>query len=359
MAARARHRSLILLLAAFIPSVMARSAAGHHTQEAQEAQEEKVNGAMARPRAGTPVIWRDPGAVEHLDFVGGVGGREGAPTPPFTFEEENLGGSNPKVRVTDAKGVKWSVKFGSEVNAETFSTRIAWAAGYFVEADYFVAQGKIDDVGPLTRAKKYVKPDGSFRDARFEMRTGKDVKKFEAEHSWNWLQNPFVGTKELNGLKIIMMLVSNWDNKDVRDVKRGSNTAIYQYPDGDARYLITDWGASMGKWGGYLGREKWECPGYQQQTPGFLAGVKGDVLAWGYSGQHTEDFREGIRISDLRWLLQYVGRITDDQIRTGLEASGATRVESECFTKALRARIDEMKACAAVEPDSSNSCKGR
>ena len=60
------------------------------------------------------------------------------------------------------------------------------------------------------------------------------VKHFDA-HGWAWHDNPFVGTPELNGLKILMMLMSNWDNKDVRDVARGSNTAIFEYQDAVAR----------------------------------------------------------------------------------------------------------------------------
>jgi hypothetical protein len=353
-AANARDRPIILLVAAFILSAMALSAAG---QPRQEEKDKRDQGEKAPSPTGMSAIWRDPGAVEQLDFVGGVGRREGTPKPPFTFEEENLAGSNPKVRVKDANGVRWSVKFGAEVNAETFATRMAWAAGYFVDPDYFVAEGKLDGVGPLTRAKHYIMADGSFRNARFKMHLEKGVTTLDGEHGWSWLQNPFLGTKELNGLKMLVMLVSNWDNKDVRDIKRGSNTAIYQYPDGAARYLITDWGASMGKWGGYLGRGKWDCKGYQQQTPSFLAGVKDDVLIWGYSGQHTGDFREGIPVSDLRWLLTYVGRITDDQIRTGLEASGATHEESECFTKSIRERIHEMKACADAKAGEFSRCR--
>jgi len=56
---------------------------------------------------GKPIIWSDPGAVESLDFVGGIGGREQAPKPPFTFVEESESGTNPKVKVTDANGVQW------------------------------------------------------------------------------------------------------------------------------------------------------------------------------------------------------------------------------------------------------------
>lgn len=298
---------------------------------------------------GKPVIWADPGAVEKLDLASGVGRRAGAPKPPFTFLEESLSGSNPKVRVKDANGVEWTAKFGTEVNAETFATRIAWAVGYFVEPAYFVASGKVEKLGALDRAKKNFQPDGSFADARFERRREKGVKKLEDEQSWSWIQNPFVGTKELNGLKVIVMMVSNWDNKDVRDVKRGSNTAIFQTPtEGglEDRFMITDWGGSMGKWGGFISREKWDCNGFRSQTKDFVKGVKGDQIEFGYSGQHTDSFKGGIRVSDVKWVMQYLGRVTDDQLRAGLKSSGATADEVECFTQSLRDRINQLKNVA-------------
>jgi len=295
------------------------------------------------------LIWADPGEVENLDFTGGPGGRNREPKPPFTFIEESLSGSNPKVRVSDAHGVKWTVKFGSEVNAETFATRVAWAAGYFAEPSYFIPIGRVEKLGNLTRAKKYFKADGSFTNARFEMRHGKGVKKLEGDQSWGWLQNPFVNSVELKGLKVIMMLTSNFDNKDVRDVKRGSNTAIFQVPTESGienRYMVSDWGGSMGKWGGFMSREKWDCKGFRSQTKDFIKGVKGDIVEFGFSGQHTDSFKNDIRVSDLKWLLQYVGRITDEQFRAGLRASGATADEVECFTRSMRERIDQMKRIA-------------
>jgi hypothetical protein len=299
-------------------------------------------------QTGKPVIWRDPGDVAKLDFIGGSGGRGKAPKPPFAFIEEILSGSNPKVLVVDAGGVKWSVKFGPEVHAEIFATRLAWAAGYFVEPLYFVADGVIDDLGELKRAKKHIRPDGSFADARFERQREKGVRSLEDAESWSWLQNPFAGSKELNGLKAIMMLVSNWDNKDVRDIKRGSNTAIFKYPMNSGtedRYLVNDWGGAMGKWGGYLKRGKWDCKGYTKQTPDFVKGVRGDLFVWGYEGQHTRDFADDIRISDMRWLTQFLGRVTDEQIREGLQASGANPDEVDCFARAVRDRINQIKSC--------------
>lgn len=300
-------------------------------------------------QAGVPYIWSDPGAVEDLNFASGFGGRTGDPKPPFTFIEESLSGTNPKVRVKDADGVEWTVKFGSEVNAETFATRVAWAAGYFVEPNYFITSGRVENLGALTRAKKYFNIDGSFTGARFEMRRDKGVKKLDEEQSWSWVQNPFTGSKELNGLKVIMMLTSNFDNKDVRDVKRGSNTAIFRTPAGkgiEDRYLVSDWGGSMGKWGNFISREKWDCKGFSGQTKDFIKGVNGDIVEFGFTGQHTDGFKTDIKVSDLKWLLQYVGRISDEQFREGLRASGATADEVECFTQSLRERINQLKRVA-------------
>jgi hypothetical protein len=313
---------------------------------APQAKKDKQAQAVELAKSATPVVWRDPGAVETLDFTYGAGGRENAPVPPFTFVEEDTGASNPKVKVTDARGVRWSVKFGGEVNAETFATRVAWAAGYFVEPAYFVPSGKIEGVDPskLTRAKKYVGKDGSFTSGRFELKL-ETLAKLKDEQGWGWNANPFTGTKELNGLKVVMMLTSNWDNKDVRDVSRGSNTAIYvvQTPNGnEARYYVTDWGGSMGKWGGVFGREKWDPDGFAKQSPSFLK-VSGDRVEFGYSGQHTGDWKNDIKASDVAWIAQYLTRITDDQLRAGLAASGATEQEASVLARAMRERLDQLK----------------
>jgi|SRR5688572_368692 hypothetical protein len=78
------------------------------------------------------------------------------------------------------------------------------------------------------------------------------MRDFLKNNNWAWHYNPFVGTRELNGLKVIMMLTSNWDNKDARDQDRGPNTGSLEYRLKDRielRYLISDWGGSMGSWG--------------------------------------------------------------------------------------------------------------
>jgi hypothetical protein len=303
-----------------------------------------------RPKAKA-VIWRDPGRVERLDFRYGPGGRAGVPAPPFRFIEEDTDGSNAKIKVRDAKGRRWSVKWdtGGEANAETIATRIAWAAGYFVEPTYFVERGRIHGVRDLKRADKFVGPDGSFRDGRFELKY-ETVAEQEDKESWAWDVNPFSGTRELNGLKIVSMLVSNWDNKDVRDARRGSNTAVHfvRTSNGvEARYLITDWGGSMGKWGGFFTRDKWNCDEFYGQTAKFVEIEDDGDIDWGFSGQHSGSFKEDITIDDIRWVMKYLGRITDAQLRAGVAASGASRAEVACYQRALRGRIEQLRAIAS------------
>ncbi len=299
-----------------------------------------------RVRATRRSIWRDPGEIEKLDFAHGPGGREGAPQPPFRFVVEHATGTSPCLSVEDARRRTWRVKWGDEVKSEVFASRLAWAAGYHVERCYYVAEGRIEGEFVLGRARGCIDGDLNFRDARFELDEA-GVRKLFDEHGWSWDDNPFAGTHELAGLKIMIMLTSNWDNKDVRDVARGSNTAVFEHrlADGtiEARYLVIDWGASMGRWGDPFTRTKWDCHGFAAQTPDFLTRDDTGALRWGYVGQRTDEMRERITDADLRWLYRYLSRITDAQLRAGLRSSGATHEEADCFTRALRSRIEQLR----------------
>jgi hypothetical protein len=296
-------------------------------------------------------LWRDPGEVERLDMTSGPGGPSHKPVAPFTFIEEHSDGSQPCISVRDANGRRWRAKWGHEVQPETFAVRLAWACGYFAEVTHYVASGAIEGAGALTRAAACVNQEGRFADARFEL-DDPDVEKLFEAHSWSWSDNPFVGTRELAGLKIVLMLISNWDNKDRRDVARGSNTAIYLTRVSrwkqEAQYLIVDWGGSMGRWGGtVVTRGRWDPAGFAAQTPQFVTGVTGGFVQFGYTGQRTADARARIRVEDVQWLCRYLGRITDDQLRTALAASGTTAEETESFAASLRDRITQLQRVSA------------
>jgi hypothetical protein len=306
----------------------------------------RIRRAGPRPLSSVRhLLWHDPGDVATLDLASGPGGAAGLPSPPFRFLEEHLGGSQPCLSVADSRGRRWRVKWGNEVNSETLAVRIAWACGYFVETTYFVPSGTIEGAAGLQRASACLDDDCRFTSARFELDDPSATKLFE-EHSWAWNDNPFLGSRELQGLKILTMLLSNWDTKDRRDVARGSNTAIYEHhrPSGrEAHYLISDWGGSMGSWGTNLvTRGRWNAEAFAAQTPQFVVDVADGVVKFGYSGQRTEDIATGIALEDVRWLCRYLGRITDRQLSEALAASGAGDQELEQFRAALRNRITQL-----------------
>jgi len=295
-------------------------------------------------REGQYVLWHDPGAVETLDFRYGVGGEAMAPRPPFLFDDEDTTGSTPKIKAKDAAGKAWSVKFGQEASPDTFGTRMAWAMGYYVPPTYFLGEGVVDAVRNLQRARSEIDRQGRFKGGRFQYR-GKEAK-FLKYITWSWEDNPFVKTPELGGLKVLMMLLSDWDNKDARDAEsRGTNTGIYQR--GDLLfYFVDDWGGSMGSWGKYASRSKWNADHFLKQTSDFVAFKDGE-LQWGYVGQHSSLLKDAT-VDDIRWLMQYLARVTDDQLRDGLTASGATPEEREKYVRALRTRIGMMSAILAA-----------
>ncbi len=285
--------------------------------------------------AQTRILWRDPDRVVSEPPVQ-------PPRAPFTFLREDPSGTQPKLFARDAAGVTWNVKFGNEVKNESFCWRIVRACGYFAEPGFFVAQGRLENFQPLKRGSPSLGSDGHFTAARFQYRDPQF--QFLPNGNWRWDRPPFAGTKELSGLKILIMLFSNWDNKDGRVGAGGPNTAIFRR--GNQRiYAFTDWGSGMGRWGsGVSGQTDWRCEDYAAQTPGFIKGVQNGHVVFGWEGEINEGFRTGIPAAHVTWFMQYLGRITDAQINDALKAAGGTDAEADCFTRALRARIRQLAA---------------
>lgn len=292
-------------------------------------------------------LWRDPGNVAALDFAGSVGTPVEAPQPPYTYLREDLSGTQPKVFVRDARGLTWNVKFGNEVHTESFCWRVVRACGYFAEPSFFIASGKFENYRPIRRATPSLAAQGSFTDARFQFRDPN--LKFLTDRNWYWDRPPFAGTRELSGLKILIMLLGNWDNKDARVGGSGSgpNTAIFELrrPSGmEAIYAFTDWGAGLGSiLGGYTGRSNWRCAQFSEQSPGFVQRVDARQVVFQFVGAINQGFRTGIPPAHVAWLMNYLGRITDAQLLAGFQAAGAGKSDAACFTRALRMRIEELR----------------
>lgn len=298
--------------------------------------------ASTHSAAQDRLLWKDPGDIERINFTHAAGGPEPSPRPPFYFLEEQKAGSSPKVLVRDTAGVQWRVKGGFEVKSENFSTRLIGALGYYVDPAWFAARGKIEKVTALKRAAGFIQPDGSFINASLEGRNP-DLKSMVQD--WAWNRNPFRGTRQFNGLKTLMMLLSNWDNKDTRDRLAGSNTGISQrviMGRIQLIYRVTDWGQTLGAWGPEPKPKGWDCQAFTAQTKSFVQGRQGQYVRFGFTGHYTDDFKNDITVEDVRWLLLYLGRVSDAQLRSGLMASGAVPEEVACFSAQLRERINQL-----------------
>jgi hypothetical protein len=118
----------------------------------------------------------------------------------------------------------------------------------------------------------------------------------------------------------------------------------------EARYLITDWGGAMGKWGSnVVARGRWDAAGYAGQTPQFVTGVRDGWVNFGYQGQRTAEIARDITVEHVEWFYGHARRLKEPAIRQALLVCGATEEEARAFARALIDRIRQLgEACGSA-----------
>ncbi len=323
-----------LVLACFFAVPASQSFAA---QKSKDKKSKKADGPSNAPTTtGTPMMWTDRGNFAALDLIHGIGNAGTMPKAPFTFVKEDVSGTNPKIRVTDANGMTWNMKFDEEVHAEIAGSRFAWACGYMVEESHYVASGTVNGVTGLGRAKKFVGSNGSFSAAMFERRPDDIARR---KTPWSWDSNPFVGTKELSGLAILAVMMNNWDakvdNNNVLGMWNADKSAVHEW------YIVADWGGTFGKMGGFMSHSKWDLDAFSEQ--GFIKGVSGGRLQLNYSGKGG-NILKSVPLEHARWFAGIIGQLTDAQLADAFKAAGATPAEVSGFSARMRAKINELKA---------------
>jgi len=320
---------------------------GKKEETKAEKKEEKRKKGEAVPRLKA-VIWHPTIDVNHLNLFYGVGGKEDAPRPDakYKFKKEDMNGTSPKFDVEDDRGIKWRVKLGQEPRAETAATRLLFAAGYFVDEDYYLDELHVEGLPPLKRGQSFVTDNGIVHGARLERRV-KEVKKLGR---WEWFKNPFVGTKEFNGLRVMMSLVNNWDLKTI-------NNSIYEVND-EAEYVVSDVGATFGKTGDPLHRSKSVLKDYEDSK--FIDKVTTDFVDFVMHSRppllaainipnyekrtHMQDVTKHIPRTDAKWLGERLTQLTEEQIRDCFRAGGYTQEEVEGYSTVIQNRIAALNA---------------
>jgi hypothetical protein len=332
---RPRLNTLVLLLA--IATV-----ASAHGQESTKIQ--------ASPH-GRAIIWQDPGAIAAHNLFYGSGGEADQPRPPVTFLKEDTKGSNPKFDVRDQNGEKWKVKLGVEARPETVATRLLWAVGYFTEEDYLLPDLKAENMPALARGQEFIHPGGEITDARLK----RHLPHAEEDGEWHWRKNPFVGSREFNGLRVMMALINNWDVKD-------ENNAIYEdKKTGSDLYLVTDLGASFGTTGYRFGpgRGKGDLGAYKHSK--FISHIHKNSVDFGTPSHSPviqilgifsiREFVTRLRLrwigrdiprQDAKWIGGLLAQLTPEQIRDAFRAANYSQQDIETYSAVVQQRIAEL-----------------
>jgi hypothetical protein len=302
--------------------------------------------------ATTVSLWQNPTDIASRDLYYGPGGKEHAPHTIYTFVKEDMSGTNPKFEVRDEDGVKWKVKLGVEARPETVASRLVWAVGYYANEDYFLPTLHVEDMPRLRRGQNLVASDGTIQNVRLK-RYLKGEKKIG---TWKWRDNPFAREREVNGLRVVMALINNWDLKD-------ENNAVYEEKEKDndspsLRYLVSDLGASFGTTGRSWthGLSKGNLKSYRSSK--FIRKVTPEYVDFATPSRPALIYvftpKEYINRTDLRWIGHHVLRsdakwiggllaqLSPEQIRDAFRAAGYTPEQVEGFSAVVQKRITEL-----------------
>lgn len=289
-------------------------------------------------------MWQEPVNIESRDLFYGPGGAEHVPHGTFTFIKEDLKGTSPKFWVRDQDGKKWKVKLGLEARPETAATRIVWAVGYYTGEDYFLRELQVRGMPDrLHRGEKQVGPNGVIENVRLK-RESKEEKKIG---NWLWRHDAFTDTHELNGLRVLMAVLNNWDLKD-------ENNGIYQ-EDNERIYTVTDLGATFGAAGRAWPRQasKDNLEAYQQSK--FIRRITDSTVDFGVPARprwvywvnpkeymsrvHLEYIGKNIPREDARWMGHLLARLSPQQLRDAFRAAGYSPAEVDGFVAVMEHRI--------------------
>lgn len=281
-----------------------------------------VFGQNSKRNKSDPVLW-SPASVRSRDLYYGPGGRSMQPnTRKITFIKRETGGNNLKYRIKDGSGRIWVAKIADESQPETVAVRIIWALGYRTEINYLVPRLTIPGQGTYTNVRLEARPANVDRQGR-----------------WSWTDNPFAGTKELQGLKLMMALINNWD------LKTGNNV-ILQTPR-ERQYVVSDLGSAFGKLSksslplfNRFGRSVNVPADYADSL--FIDCIEDNgEIDLAYKGK-AENLLNDITVADGRWTARLLRQLSDKQIRDAFRAANYSPAEIDLLSRAVRQRIDDL-----------------
>jgi hypothetical protein len=276
-------------------------------------------------------LWIQPPATRDLVF--GVGGRRLMPDPHevFTVTEIKASGYSDGYKVVDGSKREWSAKFPPEASPEIVASRLLWGIGFHQPPAYLLSEWRAvgaDDPNPQ-------------RSARFREKKP-DLYGLTDKGAWSYADNPFVGTRPLNGLLVFQVLLGNSDLKD-------SQNAMYELDrpfEGASRwYVARDLGQTLGRTG-LIDAPRGDIDVFEK-TP-FIRSVTEGHVVFEYHGRH-QDLIKNISVADVEWVCRRLMRLSDRQWQDAFRAGGYGDPLAARFITRIRAKVAEGLALASSE----------
>ena len=304
-----------------------------------------------QPSEKRAVLWTDPGDIHSRDLFYGVGGKKHEPALPLTYVEEDKHGTSPKFEAKDGQDEKWKAKMGPEAQAEVAASRLMWAVGYSANENYYVPETRVPGAHQRQRrGRQFIDASDNVHGIRLQHNPPGEKKIGD----WAWNKNPFVGTREFNGLRVMMALLSNWDLKD-------NNNAIYEEKDDPSRkvYGVTDMGATFGSSGKSFpdSQSKNNLKMYQHRK--FISKVTETtvdlnfpthparlyyVFAMPFVKRARHYYWVGRKLprQDVRWIASMLAQLSHDQVRDAFRAAGYSPQQVDAYTTEVESRIEQL-----------------
>lgn len=259
------------------------------------------------------------------DLFYGVGGRRLAPDPKakYTVIEIKRGGYSRGYTLEGPDDREWSAKFPPEAGTEVIASRLHWGIGYHQPPIYLLRDWT---------ATKATSPNPQLP-ARFREKDP-DLNGLDAGDSWSYYENPFVGTRQMNGLLVLQAMLGNSDLKETQNVVY----TLKKEAEGATRwYVARDLGHTFGRTG-VLDAPRGDIEVFEN-TP-FILGVENGRVKFEWRGRHRE-LVSNIRPADVRWICEQLDRLTDEQWRDAFRAGGVEGPMAARFIRRMKQKVAE------------------
>jgi hypothetical protein len=268
-------------------------------------------------------LWSAPSP--NRDLFWGVGGQRFAPDPNAAYKvlEVKRAGFSTGLTVEGPGNRKWSAKMPPEASTEVVASRILWGVGYHQPPIYYVGKWNAEgapDKNPQLPAR--------FRESK------PDLHGLDANGTWSYYQNPFVGTRELNGLLVLQVMLGN---SDLKDQQNALYTLKEPFEGAPRWYVARDIGQSFGRTG-VLDAPRGDVQVFEE-TP-FIKGLVGPYVRFEYRGRHGV-LVDHMTAADVRWICEKLRRLTDAQWQDAFRAGGYAPEIANRFIRRFKQKIEE------------------